>query len=447
MADERPATTAGSTTGQGGADPLALRSTGRPRVVIIGGGFGGLSAARALRSARVDVVLVDRRNHHLFQPLLYQVATAGLSPGDIASPIRHVLRRQPNVHVLLGDARSVDVARRTVQLDIGELSYDALILAAGATHAYFGHEDWRRAAPGLKTLDDALDIRREVLLAFEKAERTSDGRQQRRLLTFVVIGGGPTGVELAGSLAEIARHALRHEFREIFPESARILLLEGGPCILPSFAPDLRHYAAEALRDLGVEVRLDAMVTHVEEGRVRVGGESIEAGAIIWAAGVAAAPIGTTLGAPLDRAGRVRVRPDLTIDGRDDVYVVGDLAAFDAGDGRVLPGVAQVAMQQAETAARNILRTMAGRAREPFVYRDLGNLATIGRARAVAELGRVRFSGYLAWLFWLFVHIWQLTGFRNRILVFTQWAFAYLTYQRSVRLITGAARAGEPSPH
>ena len=422
------------------ASALPLRSTGRPRVVIVGGGFGGLSAARALRRARVDVVLVDRRNHHLFQPLLYQVATAGLSPGDIASPIRHVLRRQANVQVLLAEALAVDVARKVVCLDVGELPYDALIVAAGATHSYFGHDEWQAAAPGLKSLDDALAIRREVLLAFERAERTADGRAQRRLLTFVVIGGGPTGVEMAGALAEIARHALRHEFREIFPESARIILLEGGPTLLAAFPPPLRAYAEEALRDLGVEVRLGAQVSAVEPGTVRVGDEAIEAGTIIWAAGVAASPLGRTLGVPVDRAGRVKVRPDLTIPGREDVYVVGDLAAFDTGDGRILPGVAQVAMQQAAWAARNILATLRGAPREPFVYRDLGNLATIGRARAVADLGRLRFSGYAAWLFWLFVHIWQLTGFRNRVVVFVQWAFAYFTYQRSIRLITGETR-------
>ncbi len=426
--------------------PLPLRATGRPRVVIVGGGFGGLSAARALRRARVDVVLVDRRNHHLFQPLLYQVATAGLSPGDIASPIRYVLRGQPNVQVLLAEAQAVDVQRKVVRLDIGDLPYDAVIIAAGATHSYFGHDQWSAAAPALKTLDDALTIRREVLLAFERAERTADGREQRRLLTFVVIGGGPTGVEMAGALAEIARHALRREFREIFPESARVVLLEGAPTLLAAFPEPLRRYAEEALRELGVEVRLGAQVTEVEPGRVRIGEETIDAATIIWAAGVAASPLGRGLGVPVDRAGRVKVRPDLTIPGRDDVYVVGDLAAFDAGDGRLLPGVAQVAMQQAAWAARNVLATLRGAPRAPFVYRNLGNLATIGRARAVADLGRVRLRGSPAWLFWLFVHIWQLTGFRNRIVVFVQWTFAYFTYQRSIRLITGDETASSVRP-
>jgi NADH dehydrogenase len=412
-------------------------------VVIIGGGFGGLSAARALRSARVDVVVVDRANHHLFQPLLYQVATAGLSPGDIASPIRYVLRRQANVQVLLAEAREIDVARKAVVLDVGVLPYDALIVAAGATHSYFGHDGWRDAAPGLKTLDDALTIRRRVLLAFERAERTSDGAAQRRLLTFVVVGGGPTGVEMAGALAEIARHALRREFREIAPETARIVLLEGGPHVLAAFPEPLRRTAEEALRDVGVEVRTNAVVTSIAAGVVRVGEDVIEAGTILWAAGVAASPLGRTLGTPVDRAGRVIVQADLTIPGRDDVYVVGDLAAFPRDDGTNLPGVAQVAMQGAAHAAANIVRTLNGQPRRPFVYRDYGNLATIGRARAVADLGWVRFSGSVAWLFWLFVHIMQLTGFRNRLVVLLQWAFAYFTYQRSIRLITGQEAVSE----
>jgi NADH dehydrogenase len=423
--------------------PLPLRATGRPRVVIVGGGFGGLGAARALRRARVDVVVVDRANHHLFQPLLYQVATAGLSPGDIASPIRYVLRRQKNVQVLLAEARSVDVPRKTLMLDVGELPYDALILAPGSTHSYFGHDEWRHVAPGLKTLDDALAVRRRVLMAFEEAERTSDGQAQRRLLTFVVVGGGPTGVELAGALAEIARHALRHEFRAIAPESARVVLLEGGPHLLAAFPEGLRRAAEESLRDTGVEVRTNASVTSIEPGRVRVGGTVIEAGTVLWAAGVAASPLGRTLGVGMDRAGRVFVQPDLTVPGRDDVYVVGDLAAFRCEDGSVLPGVAQVAMQGAAHAADNVLSTLRGQPRRPFVYRNYGNLATIGRARAIADLGWLRFSGLSAWLFWLFVHIMQLTGFRNRLVVFVQWAFAYFTYQRSIRLITGLGAVSE----
>ncbi len=425
---------------------VPLRASGRPRVVVLGGGFGGLSAARSLRRAPVDVVLIDKKNHHLFQPLLYQVATAGLSPGDIASPIRYILRRQRNVQVLLAEAQSIDVEARRVVLDVGQVPYQALIVATGATHAYFGNDAWQEHAPGLKTLDDALAIRRKVLLAFELAERTSDPEVQRRLLTFVVVGGGPTGVEMAGSLAEIARHALKHEFRSIRPESARIVLLEGGATVLTAFPDRLRTYAAESLRDLGVEVRLQTPVTRIEAHRVHTGDGVIDAGTILWAAGVAASPIGRSLGVPLDRTGRVIVRADLTIPGRDDVYVVGDLAIFvPEGAQGPLPGVAQVAMQQAAHAARNIIATLAGRPRTTFVYRDLGNLATVGRARAVADLGWVRFSGMPAWAFWLFVHIMKLTGFRNRLGVFLQWAFAYFTYQRSIRLITGEETVSPPS--
>lgn len=426
---------------------VPLRSTGRPRVVVLGGGFGGLWAARSLRRARVDVVLIDQKNHHVFQPLLYQVATAGLSPGDIASPIRYILRRQRNVQVLLGEAQAIDVAVRRVHLDIGQVPYDALIVATGATHAYFGNDEWQAHAPGLKTLDDALAIRRRVLLAFERAERTGDAAEQRRLLTFVVVGGGPTGVELAGALAEIARHALRSEFRTIKPESARIVLLEAGPSVLAAFPGKLRANAVEALRDLGVEVRLETPVTRIEAGHVftREAG-TIEAGTILWAAGVAASPIGRALGVPLDRAGRVIVNPDLTIPGHDDVYVVGDLATFvPPGATAPLPGVAQVAMQQASHAGRNIVATLAGKPRTTFVYRDYGNLAAIGRARAVADLGWIRFDGVVAWGFWLFVHILKLTGFRNRVVVFLQWAFAYFTYQRSIRLITGEEAVESPS--
>ncbi|HTF88961.1 MAG TPA: NAD(P)/FAD-dependent oxidoreductase [Planctomycetota bacterium] len=422
---------------------LPLRSSGRPRVVIIGGGFGGLNAARALKRADVDVVLVDRENHHVFQPLLYQVATAGLSPGDIASPIRHILRKQKNLQVLLGEALSVDVERKCVMLDIGEVPYAALIVAAGVTHSYFGNPAWQEIAPGLKTLHDALGIRERILFAFERAERTSDAALQRRLLSFVIIGAGPTGVELAGTLAEIARHTLRHEFRAIRPESARIILLEGGPALLATFPRVLQVKAEEGLRELGVEVRLGTRVTELEPGLVRTERETIEAETILWAAGVTGAALGKTLAAPVDRAGRVRVNPDLTLPGREDVYVVGDLAAFEV-EGKLLPGVAQVAMQEATCAARNILLTLEGRARKTFVYKDLGNLATVGRARAVADLGRLRFSGYLAWLFWLFVHLMQLTGFRNRIVVLVQWAFAYATYQRGIRLITGEDRARPP---
>jgi NADH dehydrogenase len=406
-------------------------------VVIIGGGFGGLSAARALRRAPLDVWLIDRRNHHVFQPLLYQVATAGLSPGDIASPIRWILRRHRNLHVWLAEVTAIDPARRLVRLVDGEVPYDYLIVAAGATHAYFGRDEWRQHAPGLKTLEDALEMRRRVLVAFEQAERERDKHAQRRLLTFVVIGGGPTGVELAGSLAEISRHALANDFRAIDPESARIILIEGGPAVLPSYPADLAQFARKALERLGVAVWTGSVVTDVSEGRVRVGNEVIEAGTILWAAGVSASPLGATLGVPLDRAGRVLVRPDLTVPGHPEVSVVGDLAAFQTDGGGWLPGVAQVAIQQAAHAAANIERQVAGQPARPFVYRNLGNLATIGRNSAVADLPRFHMKGWHAWLFWLFVHIFNLIGFRNRLSVMTQWAFSYMTYQRSVRLITG----------
>ena len=413
------------------------RPRARPRVVIIGGGFGGLSAARALRRAPVDVWLIDRRNHHVFQPLLYQVATAGLSPGDIASPIRWILRRHRNLHVWLTEVAAIDPARRLVRLVDGEVPYDYLIVAAGATHAYFGHEEWRAHAPGLKTLEDALAMRRRVLVAFEQAEREPDKQTQRRLLTFVVIGGGPTGVELAGSLAEISRHALANDFRAIDPESARIILIEGGPAVLPTYPADLSHFARTALERLGVAVWTGSVVTDVSAGRVRVGDEVIEAGTVLWAAGVSASPLGATLGVPLDRAGRVLVQPDLTIPGHPEVSVVGDLAAFRTSGGVWLPGVAQVAIQQAAHAGANIERQVAGQPTRPFVYRNLGNLATIGRNSAVADLPRFHMKGWHAWLFWLFVHIFNLIGFRNRLSVMTQWAFSYMTYQRSVRLITG----------
>jgi NADH dehydrogenase len=414
-------------------------------VVIIGGGFGGLDAARALDDPSVSVTLIDRHNYHLFQPLLYQVATASLSPGDIASPIRWVLRRQRNVEVLLAEARAIDPAAHRVVLDRGTIAYDFLVLATGATHAYFGHSDWEPIAPGLKTLDDALEVRRRILLAFEAAERQEDPIEQRRLLTFVIVGGGPTGVELAGALAEIARHTLRHDFRRIRPESARILLLEGGPEVLPTFPARLRQAARDSLVRLGVEVRTNTMVTGVEaEGVVwrstAAGGadhvERVEAQSVVWAAGVAASPLAESLGVPLDRAGRIPVEPTLAIPGHPDVFAVGDICAFEQ-DGRLLPGVAQVAKQEGAHAARNILRAIRGEEMRPFRYQNYGNLATIGRGSAVADFGRVTVAGFAAWLLWLFVHIFWLIGFRNRIAVMSEWAWAYVTFQRRVRLITG----------
>jgi NADH dehydrogenase len=409
----------------------------RPRVLIIGGGFGGLNAAKTLHRAPVDVLLIDRRNHHVFQPLLYQVATAGLSPGDIASPIRWILRDQRNVEVWLGEVTKIDVDHKTVLLRDGQATYDYLIVAAGSSHAYFGHDQWQRYAPGLKTLEDALDIRRRVLLAFEEAEREPDPNRQRRLLTFVVVGGGPTGVELAGALAEISRHALAHDFRKIAPESARIILVEGGPHVLSTYPESLSAFARRALERLGVAVWTNKIVTDVEADKVHLGGETIETGTVLWAAGVSASSVGRTLDVPTDRAGRVIVNPDLTVPGHPEIAVIGDLAISNGPNGQPLPGVAQVAIQGGVHAAHNIERVIAGREREPFVYKNLGNLATIGRNAAVSDLPWGTMKGYPAWLFWLFVHIFNLIGFRNRLSVMTQWAFSYMTYQRSVRLITG----------
>jgi NADH dehydrogenase len=416
-----------------------------PHVVIIGGGFGGLWAAKALRHAPVHVTLVDRHNHHVFHPLLYQVATAALSPGDIASPIRWILRRQKNTRVLLAEARRIDVAAKRVELDHGEsLAYDYAIVAAGSSSSYFGHDEWMPIAPSLKTLDDALHLRARMLLAYEIAEREENPDLRRRLLTFVIVGGGPTGVEMAGAIAEIARQTLADEFRSIRTEQARVLLVEAGPAILPAFPETLRDAARRSLTRLGVEVREKTTVTNVEEGGVWLGAERIEAGTVMWAAGVTASPLGKTLGVPTDRAGRVLVQPDLSIPGHQDVFVVGDLAILKDASGQPLPGVAQVAMQQAAHAARGIIRTLNGQARKPFRYRNLGNMATIGRNAAVADLPWMRASGFAAWVLWLTIHIFWLIGFRNRLTVLVQWAGAYLTYQRSVRLITGAAGASDP---
>ena len=408
-----------------------------PHVLILGGGFGGLYAALAFKRAPVRVTLLDRRNHHVFQPLLYQVATAVLSPGDIASPIRWILRHQANVEVQLAEARRIDAARRTVVLADGELSYDYLIVATGATHAYFGHDEWRGVAPGLKTLEDALHIRRRFLLAFERAEREADPQKRKALLTFVVVGGGPTGVEMAGALAEIAHQSLAHEFRQFDPNSARIVLLEGGPCVLAAFPETLGRAAEADLARLGVEVRTGSVVTNISSGRVNIGPDSIEAETILWAAGVAASPLGATLGVETDRAGRVPIEPDLTLPGHPEVFIIGDLATLNGSDGRPLPGVAQVAIQMGKHAAHNIQRAIARQPHRAFSYTDLGNLATIGRMSAVADFGWMRLTGTLAWLAWLFVHIMNLIGFRNRLVVFVQWAWAYFSYQRAIRLITG----------
>jgi NADH:ubiquinone reductase (H+-translocating) len=408
-----------------------------PQVIIIGGGFAGLDAARRLRNVACEVTIVDRHNHHVFQPLLYQVATAGLSPGDIASPIRWILRKQQRLRVLLANVEHIDSRARQVKLDGGDtLPYDYLIVAAGATHSYFGHDEWAGAAPGLKTLDDALAIRRRLLLAFEEAEREHNPVYQRRLLTFVLIGGGPTGVELAGALGEIARQALRSEFDAVDPAIARIILIEAGPSILPSFPDALRESARRALVRLGIDVRVGKAVTKVEEGAVWIGDERIEAHTILWAAGVAAAPLAGDLGPGLDRAGRVIVEPDLSVPGHPGVFVAGDLASFTHQTGKPLPGVAQVAKQEGTHAAANVARLIAGQPTTAFRYRDPGNMATIGRNAAIADFGFLQVSGYLGWLLWLFIHIAFLIGFRNRLSVMMQWAAAYLTYQRSVRLIT-----------
>jgi NADH dehydrogenase len=421
------------------ADP----SSAPPHVVIVGGGFGGLTAAKALRRSRVRVTLVDRQNHHLFQMLLYQVATAGLSPGDIASPIRWILRRQHNTRVLMADAQRVDVAAKTLVCDVGPIPFDYLVLAPGVTHSYFGRDAWQAFAPGLKTLDDALAIRAKVLFAFERAERATTADDRRRSLTFVIVGGGPTGVELAGAIVEIARHALRHEFRAIDSRTATVLLLEGGPDVLPTFPQTLRDRARRDLERLGVVVRTNATVSNIEAGVVHVGDERLEAGTILWAAGVQASPLGKTLGVALDRAGRVLVEPDLSVPGAPSIFVVGDLASLTGANGKPLPGVAPVAIQQAHHVVKAILGDPSGRPRVPFTYHNPGDLATIGRAAAVADLGWVRFTGWTAWVFWLFVHILKLTGFRNRLVVLVQWAWAYFTFQRSIRLITGRSRAGE----
>lgn len=416
------------TSGQAGA-------TGAPHVVI-GGGFGGLNAARALAKAPVRVTVVDRRNHHLFQPLLYQVATASLSPADIASPIRAILRKQDNAGVLMAEVTAIDLERKEAALDGGRLGYDYLILAAGAGHSYFGHDDWEKLAPGLKSLEDALEIRRRILLAYEDAERASDERERDRLMTFIVVGGGPTGVELAGALGEISRHTLARDFERIDPTWAKIYLLEAGPRILPMFPEKLARKAVTDLNRLGVRVRTGALVTRVDHEGVMLGEERIRACTVLWAAGVMASPLGKTLGVALDRAGRVPVEPDLTLPGHPEVFVIGDLALLSGGDGKPLPGVAQVAIQQGKWAAANIRRALDGLPMAAFRYRDYGTMATIGRNRAIADIRGYRLWGFPAWVAWLFIHIMYLIGFRNRLVVMVQWMWAYFTFQRGARLIT-----------
>jgi NADH dehydrogenase len=409
-----------------------------PRVVIIGAGFGGIYAARELNRAPVRVTVLDRRNHHLFQPLLYQVATAALAASDIAAPIRKILRKQKNAEVLLADAQSVDVANKQVMVADGDangnVEYDYLIVATGATHSYFGHDEWESVAPGLKTIDDAFEIRHRVLMAFERAEREQDANKRKVLTTFVVVGAGPTGVELAGALAEIAHRTMTRDFRRFDPAKSRVILVDGSPRVLPPYPPELSESAQNQLEELGVEVRTNAFVTGIDERGVQLGDDRIEAATVLWSAGVQASPLGASLGAPLDKTGRVLVAPDLSVPGHPEVFVAGDLAAIKHGDGWV-PGVAPAAIQMGRHAARNIRRVLAGKPARPFRYRDKGMLATIGRSRAVAKLGKRRFSGLLAWLLWLGIHIFFLIGFRNRLSVLFDWAWAYLTWQRSARVI------------
>jgi NADH dehydrogenase len=414
-----------------------------PRVVILGCGFGGLFAARALRKAPVEVTVVDRTNHHLFQPLLYQVATAGLAAPAIAEPIRRALAKQKNVTVLYGEAQRVDVTSREVVLENGEvLAYDRLILATGATDSYFGHDQWRAHAPGLKTLEDAFEIRRRVLLAFEHAERETDPARRAAWLTFVVIGAGATGVEMAGMLAEIARHTLKGEFRRFDPRNARVVLVEGMERVLPPYTPDLSERARVQLEGLGVTVWLGRKVTGIDALGVQLGGDRLEAKTVVWCAGIAASPIGATLGTPLARGGRVIVEPDLSVPGHPEIQAVGDLA--DLPDHRPpVPGVAPAAKQMGRHAARNIIAALAGRPTRPFRYRDYGQLATIGRSRAVAMFGRIHVWGWLAWVAWLTAHIYFLIGFRNRLVVLIDWAWAYWTFERSARVVDKGAHRSE----
>src|SRR5580658_2943601 len=439
------------------------------RVVIVGAGFGGLNAAQALAHKPVSITVIDRKNHHTFQPLLYQVATAGLSPGEIAAPIRSILTGRKNVEVLMAEVTGFDLERRVVQIGVQnevqhsvpneaqEIPYDSLIVAAGASHAYFGHDEWEPLAPGLKTIEDALEIRRRVLLAFELAERRAAAGEGNDPLNFVVVGAGPTGVELAGTLAEICHHSFAHDFRSIDPRRARIHLIEGGPVVLPAYPADLSRSALEQLQRLGVEVRTSTMVTKVEPGAIYMGETEgrtkMDAAVILWAAGVAASPLGKKLGLPIDRAGRVLVNPDLSLPNHPEVFVIGDLAALKDASGKLLPGIAPVAIQEGRFVAKLIAREVKSGApsfsrsareggdfdsRPPFHYFDKGSLATIGRSAAIAQFGKIHISGFLAWLAWLFVHILFLIGFRNRVLVLIQWAWSYFTYERSARLITGS---------
>jgi NADH dehydrogenase len=411
----------------------------KPRIVIVGAGFAGLAVARGLARLAADVTLIDRQNHHLFQPLLYQVATAGLSPADIAWPVRHLVRHQPNARVLMGAVTGVDAARKVVMLEGGPVAYDCLVLATGATHGYFGRDEWAAYAPGLKTLDDATEIRRRILLAFERAEMASNPADGARLLTIAIVGGGPTGVELAGAVAELSRRALARDFRVIDPRQTRVLLIEAGPRLLANFPEVLSRYTASALARLGVEVRLGRAVTHCDADGVRLGEERIRAATIVWAAGVAASPAARWLGIEADRSGRVPVGPDLRAPGLGDVWIIGDTAFAKNPDGTPLPGIAPVAKQQGAYVARAIAARVAGRGPVPaFVYRDRGLLATIGRTAAVIAYRRLRLKGWLAWWIWGAAHVYFLVSLRNRLIVVTQWLWSYVLFERGARLITGA---------
>lgn len=414
-------------------------TTEKPRVVIIGGGFGGLRAAKLLGNKPVEVTLIDRKNHHTFQPLLYQVATAVLSPGEIASPIRRVLHRYKNVEVVLGEVSGFDLATRAVLLHDGsQVSFDYLIVSAGARHSYFGHDEWEKDAPGLKTIEDAVEIRRRVLLAFELAERDAILTGMHEPLVFAVIGGGPTGVELAGAIAGIARQALAYDFKAIDTRKARVLLFEGSPKVLGTFDEVLSKKALEHLQELGVEVFLNSMVKEIEPGRIKVNDEWVECSVALWGTGVIASPLGKALGAETDRAGRVIVEPDLSLSGDKNIFVIGDMAFFKDENG-VVPGVAPAAMQQAESAAKNVLRDLKGEPRRVFKYVDKGSMATIGRNKAIAQIKGWHFSGFIAWMMWALIHVVSLIDFRSRISVLSEWVWAYFTRERSARLITGDA--------
>jgi NADH:ubiquinone reductase (H+-translocating) len=417
-----------------------MTSGRKKKVVIIGGGFGGLWAAKALGNTIVDVALIDRKNHHTFQPLLYQVATAVLSPGEIASPIRRILHKFKNIEVILAEATGFDKEKQAVHLiDGSEVSYDYLIVSAGARHAYFGHDDWESEAPGLKTIEDAVEIRRRVLLAFEFAEREAYLTGVKKPLNFVIVGGGPTGVELAGAIADIARKALASDFKVIDTSTARVMLFEGSDRVLGTFASDLSESAKHQLEDLGVEVRLNSLVTEIETGRVKVGDEWIDCDVVLWATGVAASSLGKALGVETDKAGRVFVKPDLSIPGHTNIFVIGDMVSLKQENGEPVPGVSPAAMQMGEATAANIIRDINGEQRKNFEYVNKGTMATIGRSKAIADIRGVHLTGFIAWLAWLFLHVFFLIGFRNRIYVMSEWFWAYLTRERSARLITGDA--------